>query len=78
MTDKLMTESAFAGKVEWEGGIFEALDYGLEPSDVVEGPVREAWTRLYQLWQQIEPIADEVSRLLDGIEHTNEDEGGED
>ncbi len=77
MPDKPMTESAFAGKVEWEGGIFEALDYGLKPADVVEGPLREAWTRLYQLWQQISPIADEVNRLLDGIERTDEDEDGE-
>lgn len=76
MTNQPMTESDFASKVEWEGGVFEALDYGLKPADVVEGPVREAWTRLYQLWQQISPIADEVSRLLDGIERTYED--GED
>jgi hypothetical protein len=78
MTDEPMTESAFASKVEWEGGILEALDYGLKPTDVVKGTVREAWTRLYQLWQQIEPIVEEVDRLLDGVERTDEDEDGED
>lgn len=77
MSDKPMTESAFASKVEWEGGIFEALDYGLKPSDAPKGPIRDAWARLCQVWQQISPIADEVSRLLDGIERTDEDEGGE-
>ena len=78
MTDKPMTESAFAGKVEWEGGILEALDYGLKPADAPKGPIRDAWARLYQVWQQIEPLVDEVSRLLDGVEHSGEDEGGED
>jgi hypothetical protein len=77
MSDKPMTESAFASKVEWEGGIFEALDYGLKPSDAPKGPIRDAWARLYQAWQQISPIADEVSRLLDGVEHGAEDEDGE-
>lgn len=69
-----MTAADFASKVAWEGGVMEALDYGLKPSDAPEGPIRDAWTRLYQLWQQLDPIADEVSRLLDGVERTDENE----
>lgn len=78
MTDKPMTESAFASKVEWEGGVLEALEYGLKPADAPPGPIRIAWMRVYQVWQQLSPIADEVGRLLDGIERTDEDEDGED
>jgi len=71
-----MTAADFASKVAWEGGVMEALDYGLDPSDAPEGPIRDAWARLYQLWQQLSPIADEVSRLLDGVEGDDEDGEG--
>jgi hypothetical protein len=71
-----MTAADFASKVEWEGGVMEALDYGLKPADAPEGPIRDAWARLYQLWQQLSPIADEVSRLLDGVERDDEDGEG--
>jgi hypothetical protein len=77
MTDKPMSESAFAGKVEWEGGVTSALDYGLKPADAPEGPIRDAWTRAYQLWQQLDPIISEINLLLDGVEHGDEDEDGE-
>ena len=71
-----MTAADFASKVEWEGGVMEALDYGLKPAHAPEGPIREAWTRLYQVWQQLSPIADEVSRLLNGVGRTDEDGEG--
>lgn len=35
-----MTASGFASKVKWEGGVIEALEYGLKPTDAPEGPIR--------------------------------------
>jgi hypothetical protein len=73
-----MTAADFAGKVEWEGGVTSALDYGLKPADAPEGPIRDAWTRAYQLWEQLDPIIGEINRLLEGVEGSDEDEDGED
>lgn len=62
-----MTDSGFASKVEWEGGVIEALEYGLKPTDAPEGPIRDAWTRVYDLWQQFEPAMGQVNELLGAV-----------
>lgn len=74
-----MSAADFAGKVMWEGGITEALDYGLKPEDAPEGPIRDAWTRAYALWQQMEPVMHEIDSLLEAVEEDEPtgDEGGE-
>lgn len=73
---ELMTAADFASKVEWEGGIIDALDYGLKPADAPEGPLRDAWARAYELWQQFEPIAAELNQLFDAamVETPEDDE----
>lgn len=68
MTEQPMTPANFNAKIEWEGGIIEALDYGLKPADAPEGPLRDAWTRAYDLWQQMEPVIREIDELLEAID----------
>lgn len=78
MTIEPMTAANFNGKIEWEGGIIEALDYGLKPTDAPEGPLRDAWTRAYELWQQMEPVISEINALLEAIDEEpvgDEDDG---
>lgn len=72
-----MTAQDFAGKVEWEGGILEAVDYGLKPEDAPEGPLRELWAQLVAQYALIEPIMRKVQRALDdasGEHHFGDDE----
>lgn len=60
-----MTLVDFAAKVEWEGGVIDALDYGLKPEDAPEGELRDPWQQAYDLFQQMEPITDRIGALLD-------------
>ena len=71
-----MTPARFAAKVEWEGGILEALDYGLAPADVTEGPLRDLWSKLSSLYRQMQPILAEAQRALDDTtgQHDHADE----
>ena len=54
----------FASKVEWEGGIVEALDYGIKPKDVPE-EIRPQWQELSDMWKKMEPLLEEVSTMLE-------------
>ncbi len=54
------------GKVEWEGGIMEALDYGLNAADMPDGDdeLIAAWDKLADAYRVLQPLADAVERLL--------------
>lgn len=44
-----MTKQELADKIDWEGGVFESVEYGLKVSDLPEGvppEVAEAWANL--------------------------------
>lgn len=62
--DKPMTESDFAAKVEWEGGITGALDYGLRAEDCRPGELRDAWEKLELKWAAMQEEMDEVREIL--------------
>ncbi len=47
-----MTPEEFASKIEWEGGIFEALDYGLKSTDI--DPTAPKAAELIEIWRELE------------------------
>lgn len=65
-----MNERDFANKVEWEGGILGALDYGLRSNDLdVNGPLKQAWERLEDAYRiYVQPALHEVEALLEEID----------
>lgn len=65
---KLMTEREFADKVDNEGGIFAALEGGLQAADCEPGRLQDAWKALeYAYSKHIFLEASRVSELLDEI-----------
>lgn len=66
VADKLTAEQ-FGDKVEWEGGIFEALNYGLRADDLANqnSELAHKWAELEKRWNDLKPLADEVQQLLD-------------
>jgi hypothetical protein len=63
----------FAAKVEWEGGVAGALDYGLkhtdlDPADPSTAALREKWARIEQIYrEQFEPLEREITELLEAL-----------
>ncbi len=51
----------FVGKIDWEGGTYSALQYGLESKDYPEIPddVAEKWDELQDLFGEIEALESE-------------------
>lgn len=61
-----MNQQDFAAKIEWEGGIIDALDYGLKADDLGDqtSALALAWRELETAWQQVKPLIEKVEALL--------------
>ncbi len=66
MSERYESRSELAGKIEWEGGILEALDYGIKTADMPEGDTEltEAWAKLEASFRQTAALAEVVEGLL--------------
>ena len=53
-----------AKRVEWEGGVLEAIQYGIKGADIANPELAEAWHELEQLWSQMEPALVDLNRCL--------------
>ncbi len=66
MSGRFPSRAALAAKIEWEGGLMEALDYGVKTADMPEGDeaLAEAWAALEAAHKALEPLAAAVEALL--------------
>lgn len=67
-----MTPSDFASKVDWEGGIHGALEYGLksthlDPDDPDSTELRAAWVALEEAYRPFAAQEDVVGGLIEGL-----------
>lgn len=61
----------FAGKVQWEGGVVDALDYGLKHTDLDIGEddeLRQVWQELEQQWDVMRIMVEQAESLLEEYE----------
>lgn len=67
MTDRYPDRESVAAKIEWEGGIAAALDYGIHAGDMPEGDtaLAAAWQRLEAAYAVFDLLAGDVQALLD-------------
>ena len=77
MSDRFASRGAVAAKIEWEGGIVTALDYGIKAADMPEGDTElaEAWDRLETAWHRLEPLVAVVETMLDEAEPDYDEDG---
>jgi hypothetical protein len=63
---RYVTRADVAAKVEWEGGVTEALDYGLKVADMPAGDkeLQQAWAAAEAAFGALNPAVDVVERLL--------------
>jgi hypothetical protein len=60
-----VTVDEFVAKVEWEGGIEPALDYGLKEDDIPDeaAELKAAWKELREAWASLP-----IRRVQDALE----------
>lgn len=70
----LYTEQEFAEKVEWEGGVWEALtEYGLGAKDVVPGALRDFLENAEPLLAEASTEINAIEAYLESLEEPDED-----
>lgn len=74
-----MTPLDFACKVDWEGGIFAALEYGLhatglDPDDPASAKLRDAWAELERVHRDV--LVPAVQKVRDELEKISDENGG--
>ena len=70
----------FASKVEYEGGVIAALEYGLKSDDLdADGDpeaqkLKDGWETLDAAWEVIARLEDEAGEIIDAVLDRLDDE----
>ena len=66
MSDRFKSREDLAEKINWEGGIAEAVDYGIKAEDMPEGDTEltELWAEMVDAYKKFDALADKVHGLL--------------
>ena len=65
-----MNRADFLAKIEWEGGVYDALVYGLKPDDLDEGEddgLRQEWGALVAIYKRLEPTIEAIESYIEGV-----------
>lgn len=62
-----MTPEEFIAKIEWEGGVLDALEYGLRAEDLDDSDpeLKGAWSDLRNDWVNFEPALRNVEEMVE-------------
>jgi hypothetical protein len=52
-------------KVEWEGGVLAALEYGIRATDIEDAEIRVAWETVERAYRALTPLVDRLRILLE-------------
>jgi hypothetical protein len=63
-TANTMSRERLAEKVAFEGGPFEALQYGIRSADIADPELATLWHEMEQLYERIAPLARMIRREL--------------
>ncbi len=62
---KYKTRDDVAAKVEWEGGLFDAMEYGIDVDDMPDEELRIAWFMAQIAHREWRKRAETICGLLD-------------
>lgn len=67
MSDRFKSREDLAGKIEWEGGILESVDYGIKAEDMPEGDTElaELWAEMAEHYKKASAVADKIGAILE-------------
>lgn len=72
-----MSPSRFVHKIEWEGGIIGALDYGLkhthlDPEDEKSRELRDKWKKIEEAYAEVDALESDLIPIIAAIDLTDE------
>ena len=64
----------FAAEVEWEGGVTDALDYGLTHTDIKgHDQLAELWLQAERRYEDLDTVVGMIEFLLEAITDADDD-----
>ena len=60
-----MTRDELRDKVEWEGGVWATLQYGIRAANIDDPEVAKLWREMESLFEKTAPIAWRIATILD-------------
>lgn len=67
MSNYTEKDIATLNKIEWEGGVLEALYYGIKSDDFDNMELRQAWKELEEHNKEIEKLSPVVDNAIDEV-----------
>lgn len=58
-----MTKQEFVSKIEWEGGVLAALEYGLRSEDTDDIELSILWQKIVDLYSQVKSQLREIESI---------------
>jgi uncharacterized protein (DUF1800 family) len=65
MSDRFESREALAAKVEWEGGVMEAVDYGIKAEEMPDEELRALWADLQVKYKAADEVSSKINALLE-------------
>lgn len=59
-----MSTARLAKKVDWEGGVEDAIRYGIRSTQIADPELAEQWRELERLYAEVEPRLRGLERRL--------------
>lgn len=63
-TDKTISIASLAKKVEWEGGVLAALEYGIRTDEIEDPALRSLWEQVETRYRALTPLITEITLEL--------------
>jgi hypothetical protein len=64
MTSRHYTLNELRRKIDYEGGVFYALEWGIQPDDIDDPTARELWHRIEDAYNNVHPDITALEALL--------------
>lgn len=64
MTEQKYTIESLNGKIEWEGGIEAAMEYGIRADDIEDETLGDLWYEATQQWAIFDHLRDEIEDYI--------------
>ena len=64
---KRWTTEALRNKVNWEGGVFDTIVYGIDSDDIEDPTIASLWSEAQDLMSKLLPLVDNIEYILDPL-----------
>lgn len=64
MDRKRMSSARLARKIEFEGGVLAALEFGVRAEDIEDPRLRSLWQKIETRYRSLTPLVTEISQEL--------------